>query len=651
MRRPISRIATTIAAIIFFAPCASLQAQAAGQKFQRVGCDSKTAGAELQALKDGTWVDVSPAQGWTLIKSCPTVTQYAPWAVADLPVGTEIRWHIFDPGGSWSDFFPAGLVSDANNPWTRVQNVPLNNPGHMLLMTDGSVLFNDNGSQGAGSAIWWKLSPDSSGNYVDGTWTQIASTSSDYQPANSASAVLPDGRVLIVGGDMNGTSTWVGLNRGEIYDPVANTWTPVNPPNNGQGEFASVADAPSVVLPSGEMMFGPSGNGDAGAPNQKSVAIFNASNLSWQTVDAPSRQSANPETGFTALPNGEILSISTVFGTSDRKADLFNPQTKTWTPTSSMPISIVNPATADNTPIAEIGPALLMPSGKVFAEGSNSNTAIYDAATNTWSAGPTTPTIGGQSYVAADAPSAILPDGSVLTQLGPVDGQGHAVSTAHMFIFNGTSFKQIDDPANSNIASSPAFTGALLPLPNGQVMMTNRSSTPDVFVYTPSVAMNSAYAPIISTVGKTLVAGSTNALTGLQLNGLTTGASYGDDWNPNTDYPLVQITNATTGHVRFARTHDISSYLLSPKAPGSLQFDIPTDIESGPSTLRVIASGFASDPVKVTLSGGTNVAAAAPTPAAKPAATKKSIVCVKNKQSKKVTGDNPVCPAGYKLGK
>jgi len=634
--------------VVFSLLISAAPAQAAGQKIQRVGCDSNSAGAVLQAFQGGSWVDISPAQGWTLVKSCPAPTQYAPWVQTDLPAGTEIRWHIYDKGGAWSNFFPAGLVPGGDTSWARVENVPLVNPGHMLLLTDGSVLFNDNGAQGAGSSTWWKLTPDSKGSYLTGTWIQIASPVDNYQPANSASAVLADGRVLVMGGDMNGTPTWVGLNRGEIYDPSANTWTPVSPPNNGIGEFTSIADAPSVVLPSGNVMVGPSGNGDKGAPNQKSIAVLNAVNLSWQIVDAPLRASANPETGFTLLPNGQVLAISTVFGTSDREADIYNPVTKSWTTTPMLQDSIINPKTADNTPIAEIGPAILMPNGKVFAEGSNSNTEIYDPANNTWSAGPTMPTISGQNYAAADAPSAILPDGSVLMQLGPVDSNGKAVSTAHMFIFDGSTIKLIDDPTNSNIPSSPAFTGALLPLPTGQIMMTNRSSTPDVFIYTPKVIMNKAYAPVISNVSKTLVAGSSNTLSGLQLNGLTTGASYGDDWNPNTDYPLVQITNIATGDVRYAKTHDISGYLLSPKAPGTVKFDVPTDIESGSSLLRVIASGFASDSVMVTISGGVAVQAQA-TSSTK--SVVKTISCLKGKSIKKVSSSNPICPSGYKQSK
>ena len=43
----------------------------------------------------------------------------------------------------------------------------------MLLLTDGSVIV-----QGLCSNLWYRLTPDASGNYANGTWSQIASMSS-----------------------------------------------------------------------------------------------------------------------------------------------------------------------------------------------------------------------------------------------------------------------------------------------------------------------------------------------------------------------------------------------------------------------------------------------------------------------------------------
>ena len=58
----------------------------------------------------------------------------------------------------------------------------------------------------------------------NGTWAQVASTASNYGPLYFGSAVLPDGRYIIEGGEYNnGSDAWTKL--GSIYDPVANAWT------------------------------------------------------------------------------------------------------------------------------------------------------------------------------------------------------------------------------------------------------------------------------------------------------------------------------------------------------------------------------------------------------------------------------------------
>src|ERR671936_192302 len=52
-------------------------------------------------------------------------------------------------------------------------------------LTDGTVLCQANSSQD-----WYKLTPDNTGSYVNGTWTQVASLQAGYVPDDFASAVL-----------------------------------------------------------------------------------------------------------------------------------------------------------------------------------------------------------------------------------------------------------------------------------------------------------------------------------------------------------------------------------------------------------------------------------------------------------------------------
>jgi len=98
-------------------------------------------------------------------------------------------------------------------------NQPPDGAGVGFLLTDGSVVF-----QGDKSFDWCKLTPDQSGSYAKGTWSQIANLPAGYVPADFASSVLADGRLAILGGEYI-NSNFVLSNLDAIYDPVASAWT------------------------------------------------------------------------------------------------------------------------------------------------------------------------------------------------------------------------------------------------------------------------------------------------------------------------------------------------------------------------------------------------------------------------------------------
>ena len=76
--------------------------------------------------------------------------------------------------------------------------------------------------------------------------------------------------------------------------------------------------------------------------------------------------------------------------------------------------------------------------------------------------------------------------------------------------------------------------------------------------------------------------------------------AYGDENQNATNYPLVRITNKATGDVFYARTHDHSTMAVATGSlPVSTNFDVPSTMETGTSTLVVVANGIASNPVTV----------------------------------------------------
>jgi hypothetical protein len=96
--------------------------------------------------------------------------------------------------------------------------------------------------------------------------------------------------------------------------------------------------------------------------------------------------------------------------------------------------------------------------------------------------------------------------------------------------------------------------------------------------------------------------GSTYAISGTQFNGLSQAAAYGDEEETATNYPLVRITNQATGHVFYARTHDHSTMAVATgSALVSTNFDVPASMETGASSLEVVANGITSASVSVTV--------------------------------------------------
>ncbi len=446
----------------------------------------------------------------------------------------------------------------------------------MLLLTNGTVMVQANQT-----GNWWGLTPNSSGSYVNGTWKQLASMPAGYAPKYYASAILPDGRVLVEGGEYNGTNTTaVDTNRGAIYNPVANTWTAVNPPSG----WTHIGDAVSTVLTNGEFMMG---NLDSTAQ-----VLFNPSTLTWQPVGT-GKADKNSEEGWSLLRNGQVLTVDTENG---RNSEVFTPSTGAWTNAGTLPVTL--PSNGGMNIVPEVGPLLLRPNGTVFAAGATKNTAIYNTASATWSTGPSFP-----QGVSADGPAVVLPDGDVLVPSSPF-----FQPPEHFYDFNGSSFRLVTDPPGAS--TTPTFSNRMLVVPTGQVLVSDGAS---IYVYTDNGTPLTSWRPTISSVPSTLAQGATYRASGTQLNGLTQASAYGDDNQDATNYPLVRITNNATRHVSYARTSGMTTMTVNPGATSSANFTIPATAELGPSTLQVVANGIASAPLNVTVSGWAIVPSANPT--------------------------------------
>ena len=460
-----------------------------------------------------------------------------------------------------------------------------------LLLTDGTVLMHD-----GCTPDWYRLTPDNSGSYVNGTWTKAASMSSSYGPLYFASEVLADGRLIIQGGEYNFCGgAWTKL--GALYDPVKDKWTEVVAPS----DWNNIGDAQSVVLADGTYMVA---NCCAGLlddnPPQAALAKIKGTNVTW-TETGSNKADFYDEEGWHILPDGTVLTVDAWLDQDKNYSDteLYDPATGAWSPGNHTTARIQDPGSK------EVGPGILMSNGKLLQVGANacsgsncqSHTSIYDPVSGNWSDGPDMPSVGGKFYSSEDGPSAQLPGGNVLVQLSPGNTCGSPFcAPSHFFEFDGTKFTQVDDtPDAPNIAS---YQGRMLMLPTGQVFWSSDNN--DIEIYSPRGKAQDSWRPTITSSPKSARRGATNLVVqGTLFNGVSTGASYGDDVQQYTNYPLVRITNSTSGHVCYARSHDHSSMGISDGGPTSTHFDVPAACEPGKSKLVVVANGIASKPARI----------------------------------------------------
>jgi hypothetical protein len=458
--------------------------------------------------------------------------------------------------------------------WTTLTTQPPFDPATMLLLTDGTVICNSSNSQN-----WWKLSPDTGGGYINGSWSQVASMKNAR--LYYASAVLPDGRVFVAGGEYNGGNSEVELDAAEIYDPISDRWSDMPTPGWGH-----VGDAPCCVLTDGRLLLG-----DIASPQ---AAIWDPASKAW-TPTGPKDDTCSEET-WTLLPDGSVLTAEC---TNHPKAERYIPASNSWIPASSIPAGsdLVEQASS------EIGPALLLPNGKVFAVGATGHTAIYTpdpdpAKEGVWTAGPSFD----QLRQAKDAPACLLPNGRVLCTVGTAAAGEKYPGPTYFYEFDGAILIKVDDPPNAADTSAGPFDSRLLLLPTGDVLF---AKSGEMWMYTPDVCSGQpdpAWLPMISSAPSVVAPGGTYPLAGYQLTGLSQAVSYGDDAAMATNYPIVRIDVA--GLVFYARTFGFSDMGVArgKNLTQSCQATFPQNLPLGNAMLSVISNGIRSQATPVVVS-------------------------------------------------
>ena len=501
--------------------------------------------------------------------------------------------------GTWNTFnAPSGLNADT-----------------MLLLTDGTVLVHDANrpslSQNVGGANWYRLTPDGSGDYRKGAWSGALPMSGQRQ--FFASGVLKDGRVYVVGGEFsdilgNTDTTQDKDTRGEIFDPVSNTWSAMTKPTPGF-DFI-VGDAISIVLDDGRVLFGAIGSSQ--------TAIWDPSNNSWVQAGTRFGTVANTKIGKTneeswcLLPNNNVLTVQTFSATATQNAEMYVPSEDRWitagvTP-QALPIGVIGGKNFN-----EIGGAVTLQNGHAFFVGASGRTAVYlPGATPTdlgsWVAGPNLPAdptnanSPNRLHTSSDGACVLLPNGHVLITSGPVD------PSANGKFFSGPVTICDYDP-NGNTLSVPAAQPTSAPgwtwmccfllLPNGHVLMSGQQNTineyvPDAAELTPL----DQFRPVLTAAPTALIAGHAYQIAGTQLNGLSHANGYGDDRQNATNFPLVRLRNG--GDVHYCRTHGFSTMgIATAGATVTAIMEVPFNLSPGSWTMEVVTNAITSAPLAV----------------------------------------------------
>ena len=495
----------------------------------------------------------------------------------------------------------------------------------MLLLTDGTVLAHN-----ANQAEWLRFTPDPKNGYAGGSWTLPDGSNSESDMTNTrqffGTGVLQDGRVYAIGGEYsNASSSGGATSLGEIYDPVSNKWTQMTTSDKPTTVSFVAADCASMVLFDGRILFGSANTGST------QTAIWSPASSTWEVAGtafgtkADTKKGSCDEESWVLLRDGSVLAVNVYIGgaQSPTSAERYVPAQDIWVTTAgALPVTLPLTNITDNTTtpptqvgVFEIGPAMLRNDDKAICFGGTGLTAIYDPATDSWTQGPSLPTDPGNAIAPnglltlSDAPGVTQTNGRMLvtagslakeiTSSGSADYYSQKLQVCQYDPVAGTIVALTDQPPSS-VTSQDTWTSRFLLLPTGQILLSTQQA--QVYIYTPPALEGSyqaAWKPVITTFSSALIIGHSYLLTGTNLNGLSQANSYGDDAQMPTNYPIVQITDTTSGAVYYLKTQDFSSRGVAVPGPVTASVTVPQITPPGAYKLAAIANGIPSDPIVV----------------------------------------------------
>lgn len=270
-------------------------------------------------------------------------------------------------------------------------------PNGKVLVAGGQTLVGGNEVSAASAELF---------DPSTGTWQATGSLTNAH--AFHTATLLTNGKVLVVGG--------IHLNRVELYDPARGTWTETGSMNTPRYQHTA------TLLPNGKLLV--AGGIDNFGNSTTSAELYDPATGEWSNV-APMNSARWSHTA-TLLPNGKLLVagggtvINGVSFTLLNSAEVFDPASGTWTSTACLSAGHFDHVST------------LLPNGKVLVAGGFNNanslasTELYDPIAGTWSNS-------GELNMARDTPTAtLLPNGKVLVSGGYGSG-GTYLSSSEIY--------------------------------------------------------------------------------------------------------------------------------------------------------------------------------------------------------------------------
>ncbi len=337
-------------------------------------------------------------------------------------------------GQQWSK--AAEVYSPQDGLWTATQ--PMNNiagPHVAVLLSDGSVL----------------AMQDSSAERFYATnlsWIVTGSMNESRERNTFTATLLPNGKVLVVGGMYRNTSGYITRGSAELYDPASGTWTVTGSLNQPRYEHTATLLSNGKVLVAG----GCYSSGSTEGSSLTSAELYDPATGLWTVTGA--LQDARQQHTATLLNDGTVLVAAGlkrivdagggVWSAYSQTAEVYDPTAGTWSN-----LTYLNLNRMYHTATLLTNGRVLVAGGRTSA-GDTTRAEVYDPVLGMWN--NTT----SMNSVRIGHTATLLSNGQVLVAGG--NQNGNDLATAELFTAAPIFHHFTVEPSTSTPMAGMAFS-------------------------------------------------------------------------------------------------------------------------------------------------------------------------------------------------